>query len=929
MNIMNRYTIKTLYKNKLRTVVTIIGIILSTAMFTGVTSIVTSLQQYLVDLEMEDNGAWEGRINGLSNQEAKRILSDDGIKSGTIVGTVGYSKLENSLNPSKPYLCIQSLEKNTKDLVSVRLSQGRMPANDKEMVIPSHLETDGGISYEIGDTITLSVGKRTVNGNTGTQQMEYDNAKGVEKIQDTVKKQYKIVGICERPSIENYSAPGYTAFTKGEKNVTGVDIYFNLQNSRSIAKQMKGFVKQYSEKNWKKMQSDVDYAIHYALLQYMGTGDGNNYRQVLNTMAGALIFIIVLASVTLIYNAFSISVSERTKQFGLLKSIGATKKQIRHSVFFEGLSLCVIGIPLGILSGLLGIGITLHFVDGILTPLMNSVSKVNLTLNVNPTAIVLSAVIAVVTVLLSAWIPARKAVKQTAIDSLRESHDIYIRSRKVRSPKWVLKLFGFEGMLANKNFKRNRKKYRLTVFSLAISVVLFIGSASFNNYMNKTADLAIEDITADVSFSVTREEMNHKDLNMSYHRMKSLEKVDQAAYSESANHIYMILNKEDLDQGYYQFNVSRQNSNEYTGFHAKNAGKKVIVPVKLAFVDDDSYREYLQKNHLEVSRFMNTKTLSPLIWDKNTVETKDNSRKQFHILRKGFTPKELYCIRSVNGYLYYDDYQNIDLEKMEFPFEKAEEENTEEEDASITMLSEKKVVKKVKLSSGKVVSKTTYKAPLGLGRIEDYGESVTMTLPYSAKKAAFSQVSFSDVYEFNFSAKDYNGAYSTISNYLRNDSGFAKNVVTTMYSQRMNRDSTKASFLIVQIFTYGFIVLISLIVIANIFNTISTNIMLRRKEFAMLKSVGMTRKGFDRMMNYECLLYGIKGLLIGLPLGVGINYLMYHSLNDAVQIGFQIPLGSVITVIMVVFLVVFVSMMYSMHKIKKDNPIEALKNDNI
>ena len=854
MNIMNRFTLQTLYKNKLRTFVTIIGIILSTAMFTGVTSIVTSLQQYLINLEINDNGRWEGRINTVSTDEAKAILKDKSIQSGISLDNIGYSKLNGGANESKPYVCVESIPANTQKLISIKLTEGRMPANDGELVISSHIQTNGNVTYNVGDTITLNVGTRTVNGTTASQCVEY--TKGAEKIENTVKKQYKIVGICERPSLENFNAPGYSVFTTGDTSAIQHDVFFTMKDSHKIDQQIKNLLKKYTDKNSRELLIDDDYAIHLNLLRYMGTAESGNYLAMLNTMAGALIFIIVLASVTLIYNAFSISVSERTKQFGLLKSIGATKKQIRHSVCFEALCLCVIGIPIGILSGLVGIGVTLHFVGKIIGPYLNNTKGVNLTLAISPAALLLSAVIAVITVLISASIPARKAVKLTAIDALRENHDIRIRSRKIRSTKWIYQVFGFEGMLANKNFKRNRRKYRLTVFSLAISVILFIGSASFNGYMASSIDMSLQEMTADITLSVSNDDMKHQSAEKSYQKMRSLRAVDDASYSKSAMNTYVILDKEQIDTSYYRFNKSGNNQNENTGFHAKNAGDKVILPVQLSFIDDSSYQKYLEEHH---------------------------------------------------------------------PFAKGSEEYDYD---AIKMMPEKQALKSISLTDGKVVDNQDYKAPLGINAFE-YADQITMTLPLSAKETMFHSVSFLDQYDFNFTAKDYNTAYTSISNYLRNDSGFAKSVANNLYSPRMNNDSVRVLLLILKIFTYGFIILISLIVIANIFNTISTNVMLRRKEFAMLKSVGMTLGGFDRMMNYECLLYGVKGLLFGLPLAFLLNFAIYHSLLGAMDVGFQIPWGSVAIVVLGVFVVVFASMMYSMHKIKKDNPIEALKNDNI
>ena len=134
---------------------------------------------------------------------------------------------------------------------------------------------------------------------------------------------------------------------------------------------------------------------------------------------------------------------------------------------------------------------------------------------------------------------------------------------------------------------------------------------------------------------------------------------------------------------------------------------------------------------------------------------------------------------------------------------------------------------------------------------------------------------------------------------------------------------------IVNIFAYGFIILISLIAATNVFNTISTSISLRRREFAMLRSVGMTEKGINKMMNYECILYGAKALLLGLPTSCLISFILYKIVSKGMMISFKLPWLAMGIATLSVFLVVFATMIYAMHKIKKENPIDALKNENI
>lgn len=921
MNIINRFTLQTLKKNKIRTLVTIVGIILSTAMFTGVTSIVTSLQQYIVNLEIAGNGAWEGRVNQLSKKQAEQFQKEDDVKEDTVVGTVGYARLQGSLNEGKPYLCIQSVNKDFTKLSSLTITQGRMAEKEDELVLSSHLEENGGITYHVGDTVTLEVGKRVVNGETAGQSIEYFD--GMEKINDTQTKTYHIVGICERPPVEKISAPGYTAFTVNARDACLYDVLFTSKNPKEIEKTIKHFLIKKAGHQKASISEEIDYSVHKDLLRFRGKDSNNLFMSELWIMGGILICIIMVASVSLIYNAFSISVSERTKQFGLLKSIGATKKQIRHSVYFEALCLCVVGIPTGVIGGLLGIGVTLHFVGNLIKEFMSGSNDIPLRLAVMPGAIVLAVFVAIITVLVSSLIPARRAVRMTAIEALRENRDVRIRSKNVRSGKWVYRLFGFEGMLANKNFKRNRKKYRMTVFSLTISIILFVVTSCFNGYMTESVHVLEQENVADITLAVEKEDMAGVSMEEAKKGMANLQEVDAVAYSWGIDYSYLVLDKKDLSKEYYDLHFSEDNN---VVSNVKDSDK-VVVSAWLQFVDDDSYESYLKENHMDVSRFMDSKNLCPIIWDEVQMLNKDSTVMKCHILNKNYSPGAVYSINHVKGYEYTEDFSLIDEEKMQFSFVKLSDE--EEENAEEVKLSGEKAASKVSFVDTKLIDNSSQKPPLGIGSVNVWADRVTMVLPYSAMEYLPQNIGFSEFREFNFKAGNYKKAYTMLSDYIKNSSGFTKETVSKLYSYREMADASKAMLLVMDIFVYGFIVLISMIVVANIFNTISTNIQLRRKEFAMLKSVGMARKGFDRMMNFECLLYGVKSLLIGLPISFLLCYLMCRALQVGWNLTFSIPWSSVGIVVVSVFVVVFVSMLYSMRKIKKDNPIEALRNDNL
>ena len=661
MNIINRYTVQTLKKNKLRTLVTIVGIILSTAMFTGVTSIVSSLQQYVINMELAEEGTWEGRINSLSKEQTEKLCGKKDVNDATVVDMVGYAKMEKSLNESKPYLCIQSIRKNFKDFSPINISEGRMPEKSDELVLPKHLQENGGVTYHVGDTITLEVGKREVEGQEAGQGVQY--VEGVqESITQTSSKTYSVVGICERPPIENLFAPGYTAFTVDEDEILYSDVLFTYKNPQKIQSFITKFLVHEAERNKNSIAEGIDYTIHKQLMNFRGQSANENYMQVLYNMAAVLILIIMVASVTLIYNAFSISVSERTKQFGLLKSIGATKKQIRHSVYFEGVCLCAIAIPLGVVGGLLGIAVTLHFVGDIMKQFMNGSSDVSLHLTVMPEAIVVAVIVALVTVLISSMIPAARAVRMTAIEALRENKDVRIRSRSIRSSGLVFRIFGFEGMLANKNFKRNRRKYRLTVFSLSVSVILFIVTTCFNGYMSESVNIMEQSVTADIRLMAEEKKMAGISIDDALKGLERVQDVDAAAYARQVNYTYLILDKEDVDEEFYELNLSGGNANNYMSSH-KDADK-VLVSAYLYFVDDASYEKYLKDNHLDVERHMDSKNLCPIIWDEVQGTSESNAIVKCHVLKKNYVPEEIYCINKITGYEYIEDYSEIDAKRM-------------------------------------------------------------------------------------------------------------------------------------------------------------------------------------------------------------------------------------------------------------------------
>jgi len=910
MNIINHFTLQTLKRNKVRTIVTIIGIILSTAMFTAVTSIVVSMQKYLADTETEAGGAWHGRLSGLNQKVAGQFLEKEEVSGGTLIQNVGYARMEESVNEFKPYLCIESIQGNFIDFSPIRLIKGRMPENSGELLLSAHLSDNGHVEYEVGDILHLKVGKREDGEGSVLGQ---DNAfQEGEKLTGTEKRVYKVVGICERPEFENFEAPGFTGFTAGEQeDAYSCDILFTFYRPTKLDEVVNQFLNE-------EEGDGVVYSIHSELLRLIGQTPNNHYMQTLYGMGAILIFIIVAASISLIYNAFSISVSERVQQFGLLKSIGATKKQIRRSVLFEAGFLCLIGIPLGIGSGLLGIGITLRFVGELMSEvgglLVEESSGVSLKLYIAWHAILLAAVLAFVTVILSAMLPARRAIKIPPIDAIRQSNEIK-GGRRIRSSRLVYRLFGFEGMLANKNFKRNRRKYRLTVISLALSVILFLSASSFSSYLLRTMEMAEDDTGYDITFSSMEKDFGENTLSAVEQSLGTLGHIEDVAYQKYvpgfAHVDFDSVDKEYL--GYLRTNAPGQVDEE---------GKKVLLDTRIFYVSENHYRHYLEGYHLDTAKFLDAKNPSALVWDQFFTMTEDGKAQSFHLLGEDGFSGSLYALRSTNEFDYNGEV--LDSKNLVFSFNQYDLEDRDGKVKTVE-LPKKKALVAVPVSD---VQKMSGRLPLPVSD-ERWVGTLMVVLPYSAVDHLPQDLSYLENVRFGIQAAEHKQATAELVDFFKHSEGYSVNIISGIYDVRESADEQWALVMVINIFAYGFITLITLIVIANVFNTVSTNIQLRRKEFAMLKSVGMTRKGFDRMMNYECILYGVKGLLFGLPIAFVLCYLMWRSMLNSMEMAFYVPWGSVLAVGISVFLVVFVSMLYSMGKMKKDNPIEALRNDNI
>ncbi len=847
MNILNKLTIKNLKLNKKRTIVTIIGIMLSTALICAVAGMVTSFQKTLAEHARQSDGNYHITFNNVPKEETKYITQNKKTASSFISAEIGYAKLNIKENNGKPYLYIMAYDQDALDNSAINLTKGRMPKNENEIVIPRSVIYNEILNVKIGQKIKLEVGSREKDGKILTQENNPFNENGElikENLIDTKTKEYTIVGIIDRIPSEKYSDAGYTSITYLETDKEKLNVSVLCKNP----KEYKNMIKEISGDIKKVDKVKYEYSTNSELLRWEGASFSDSTVSLIYGLSAIIISIIVVSSIFVIKNSFSISITERTRQYGMFASVGATSKQIKRNVLFEGFILGIIGIPLGILLGIAAIAIVLWIINMIVADYLNGIAFIY---SVPLVPILISIIIASLTIFLSSIIPARKAAKISPIDAIRSSNDIKIKSKKLKTPKWFKKIFKIGGEISYKNLKRNKKKYRTTVISIVISVSIFIALASFIQYGFKLTGVYYKNL--DYNFVVYEEGQSTTDETYkNLKAIKDLESVDKYSLIKSNS---ALISTKYLTDGFI------------TNRRGENIGNEQYISIMS--VESNVYNDYLKKLGLNNKNLENKGILFDTYMEYTNEKYVESSATK---INEG-------------------DTINI----------KTSEKNTPDKNYNLEII------------------KKTNKRMIGL---ENIG-TPTIVVDNKTFEKIFDEYFINEITLYS---NDTEKLAATLKELAKNNESY-KNTAYINIEEEQKAQS--AMILVVSIFLYSFITVITLIGVTNIFNTITTNMILRSKEFAMLKSVGMTKKEFNSMIRLESILYGLKSLLIGIPIGIILSYLIYTVFKNSIEVPYMLPWSAIIISIVFVLLIISITMKYSVNKINKQNIIETIRNDNI
>lgn len=859
MNVLNKLTLKSLQMNKKRTIVTIIGIILATSLITAVATMVVSFRATMIEYEKEDAGNYHYMFEDVVYDDLKYFKNNSNIEDIYLTEDIGYTYLEGNNNEYKPYLHLLAFNEEALINSSVKLLEGRMPQNENEIVVSEHIKDIAQVEYNVGDTLSLDVSKRV--DLSGEYELKQNNAyvEGEEKLEKLYTKEYKVVGIIERPNydIENPASPGYTVITYlNENNITkNLNVYvllneYGLKNQEEFISQITGIDKnilikikndeQLDEKELEEYNNiKYSYSKNEGLLRYENFEISDSTMSTILSLAVVVIVIIIVTSIFCIRNSFAISITEKMRQYGMLASVGATPKQIKKNVLYEAMILALIAIPIGILCGLFADFVLLKVVSTLLADALNNL---NFVFSVSWLSLVFAVLLTLITIYLSAISSARRAAKVSPIEAIRGNNDIKINPKKIKSSKIVEKLFGIGGKIADKNLKRNKKKYRTTVISIVVSVSIFIAMSSFINYAMDASSVYYKN----TSYNLYVRD-GSKD---SYEKIAKFSGVDEYSIVRMSNFY--------VDSNTLKVNEDSRIDDEYSS-----------IPITIVALGDEEYRRYVNELGL------------------NYNEAKDKA-----ILIDDYTQ---YVVDEENNGKY--------IMKRIYTYEKGD---------TILGSFDDEGLKDTYLEIAAVATTR----PMGLENVNySYGTLVISDDFYDSNI-------IKDIFAEELYIKCDNS--NKIEGQIMQE--YEDLIVYNLDEQMQQEQSV---YLVIQIFLYGFITVISLIGITNIFNTITTNMNLRSREFAMLKSIGMTDKEFNKMIRLESILYGLKSLFIGIPIGIILSYLVYKSISGGIEMEFTLPINSIIISIIVVMLLIILIMRYSLSKINKQNIIETIRKDNI
>lgn len=852
--------------NKKRTILTIGGIALSVALIFAIGSLLESLNKRQLNDTLKSQGNYHASFMDVTSSQAEKLKNSVEVKDAGMsrfLGTALINENKNNADPNewlnKVYVEVKEYEEKTFNIYNVEIVKGSYPKNSSEILLPE--EALNVLEKSIGDKVELEIGERY--SPLEEKTLNTDSYSDDEILRNTMKRTYTIVGVRKKTFAEGPKT--YRGITHLD-DTTIYDGHYNVSVTMKKPKYTYDTTKEMAESlSLNKVMLEngsEEYNIDYNenLLRLIGGSKKENYNESRNTIIAVIVGLVIISTIATIYNSFHISVMERKKEFGTLRSIGATPSQIRNIVFREGFFMTAIAIPVGMIVGYFGLLILLKLLTIFLSTVMNQLELSGVGATITPRLVVITLGISILTVFLSAYLPARKAGKISPIDAIRNTTDIKVG--RLKSGKLSSKLFKAEGYLASRNLRRNKKKFKVTIFSITISIVLFIVFNSFVSISFKVNSFT-KSYTPNYSCYFGNSPLSPSENDVK--TIKSFKGVDRVYANIFSNTIVdvdgdKVNNKVDLDD-------LRSSKSNHVNLYNSNfvyPGEDGIKEIKKNISKGEFDEESLEKENgvILFQTNINRNDEKSTYVDYTTYDVGDyiSFASNYDDLDSGKTQNKVKVMGIINEPFGPFDY-NRD---------------------GITMFTTKKVLENIGMDNGGKISS------LAVETSDDEDEGLKVYLEDITKKN--------------------NGYFSDMKEMAREEKQFE---------------------VMMQIFLYGFVAVITLISAINIINTITTNVLLRKKELSMLQAVGMTTKDMHKSIYLESLFCTFTAWIYGTIIGSGISYFMYRTTYKSVEFKWDIPIGAIIISLIGAIIISLIAGIIPINKLKKENIIENIRRESI
>ena len=883
MKIMNEYTYNMVRKNKRHTISILASITIASALLCSLCIFVNSIWQTRVDTTIEKTGYWQGEIGDIKGDKLEKLNNNPEVESIMIKGPWEALKLSDT---KRPYLLLRDGDKNFWNDMNMKntLIEGKLPESPSEIAVSKLFFLDNP-SYKIGDELTIPVGNRML----GDEILKVQSNKiANETFKETGVKKCRIVGkldVSASSVFPGYVAMGYLDISdiKPEDKLT---VYLRFNHPRNIYK----VLPQIAEDTGLVKNEYGKYPVSYnnELLMLYGISDmDTSSLQILAIIVAVLIVVTlaIMAFVLIIYNAFSLSANSRIKELSILKSIGASPGQIKYSVLYEGILLYLIQLPFGILIGYAFSNVVLSKVNEIL-----SVTEDYRKINIHFSWVVLlaSIIISLMTVLISAYIPARKISRISAIDGISENTQVKVKHKLFkRKKKAVLKsnhksllgkLFGIEGELAGTQFAFNKKSLKISIFSLSICFILTVGYISIISILNIATSKNDEDFNHDMTVNLNimdepNEEMIQRIMNLPESR-DSVLKVKMSTFVNKSDE-----SEEFRNAGGFDSVVNRH------GVLNEEDGYRILT--NLVGLSDSSFKKYCNDIGTDYKKYYEGNETYGIVLDSSFHENKNTKALE-----------KISLLNTKPG-------DNLILH------EKVEDDMDTDYNISVKV--------------GDVIHDSP--CDFGGGKYR-----INVIVPMNTYKNIVENFNKKRQMEYSF---------ITINLLVGDEKSMdAKEELTKICDSYIGSDDFSISSLLeeknhnelvqkaIRYGVYAVAIMIGTIGVVNAFSTIINNLNLRKREFAMLESIGLTPGGLNKMLSLEGTLFALVPIVISIPIVLLICVFMLKlTLIPWSEFISVFPIGSILIYSLVIFGAIFLSYWISSRVIKKNNIIETIKDE--